>query len=817
MERYICLHGHFYQPPRENPWLEAIEQQDSAYPYHDWNERITAECYGPNARARILDGDDRIVDIVNNYSRISFNFGPTLLSWREEQAPEVYQAVLDADAESQERCSGHGSALAQAYNHMILPLANRRDKQSQVLWGIRDFEHRFGRRPEGLWLPETAVDTESLEVLAECGIRFTVLAPSQARRVRPLGGRAWKDVSGGRIDPSRAYEARLPSGRRIALFFYDGPISRSVAFEGLLRRGEYLADRLSGAFSETRDWPQLVHIATDGETYGHHHRHGEMALAYALQHIEEQGLARLTNYGEYLERHPPTHQVEILERTAWSCVHGVGRWWEDCGCNSGGRPHWNQAWRTPLRNALDWLRDDLAPRFEAAASELLRDPWEARDRYVDVILDRSAESRERFFDGHERRELSQEEQVRVLQLMELQRHAQLMYTSCGWFFDDLSGIETVQVLHYAGAVLHLGRELFGEGTEPGFLERLDEARSNLPEHDGGAALFEKRVRPGVVDLLKVGAHYAISSLFERYPERIRLYAYGVEREAQKVVEAGWARLVLGRANVWSEITRERVSLSYGALHSGQHTVVGGVREHRGEEAFETLVSDATAAFEQADFAEAVRVMDRHFESSSDSLKTLFKDEQRKLLGLILESTLEQTGALYGQVYEKNAPLMRFIGGLGVPLPRVLRVTAEYVLNSSLQALFQAEQPDLDRARALLDAADREGAELDRDGLSFVVARSLERLMEEFHRAWAEREPLARLSATARFAGALPFEVDLSRTQDLYWDLRRGVYPGQRAAGDEASRAWCGAFEELGADLGMAPPEAERASDDLPPQ
>ena len=403
MERYICIHGHFYQPPRENPWLEAIERQDSAYPYHDWNQRITAECYRPNARARILDEKDRIIDIGNNYSRISFNFGPTLLSWLEEQAEEVYRAVTKADAESRDRFSGHGSAMAQAYNHMILPLANRRDKETQVRWGIRDFERRFARRPEGLWLPETAVDVETLEVLAGEGLAFTVLAPSQATRVRPIGGRAWKDVSGARIDPSRAYEARLPSGRRIALFFYDGPISRAVAFEGLLRKGEYLAGRLAGAFSEGRDWAQLVHIATDGETYGHHHRQGEMALAYALRHIEAQGLARLTNYGEYLERHPPTHQVEIFDRTAWSCVHGVGRWWTDCGCNSGSYPGWNQAWRTPLRNALDWLRDELAPRFESAAGELLKEPWRARDAYVDVILDRAAESRARFLEEHRAR------------------------------------------------------------------------------------------------------------------------------------------------------------------------------------------------------------------------------------------------------------------------------------------------------------------------------------------------------------------------------------------------------------------------------
>jgi alpha-amylase/alpha-mannosidase (GH57 family) len=525
LERYICIHGHFYQPPRENPWLEAIELQDSAYPFHDWNERITAECYAPNARARVLDGQDRIIDIVNTYSRISFNFGPTLLAWLEAKAPEVYRAVLEADGLSQERFWGHGSAIAQVYNHMILPLANERDKRTQVLWGIRDFESRFGRRPEGMWLAETAVDTHTLEALADAGIAFTILAPSQARRVRPLGGRSWRDVSGGRIDPSRVYEAKLPSGRRIALFFYDGPISRAVAFEGLLRRGEYLADRLAGAFDDSREWPQLVHIATDGETYGHHHRQGEMALAYALRHIEEQGLARLTNYGAYLEKHPPTHQVEILESTAWSCVHGVGRWWTDCGCNSGGHPGWNQSWRNPLRNALDWLRDELAPRFEGAARELLVDPWAARDAYIDVVLDRSPESRARFLESHRTRDLTPQDERRVSQLMELQRHALLMYTSCGWFFDELSGIETVQVIQYAGAALHLAGQLFGDGLEEGFRGRLAEARSNLPEHGDGARIYDTWVKPAVVDLLKVGGHYAISSLFERYPEEMRLYAY----------------------------------------------------------------------------------------------------------------------------------------------------------------------------------------------------------------------------------------------------------------------------------------------------
>ena len=468
MDRYLCIHCHFYQPPRENPWLEIIEQQDSAYPYHDWNERITAECYAPNATSRILTPDDRIIRIVNNYSRISFNVGPTLLSWLADRAPETYQAILDADRESHDRFSGHGSAIAQVYNHMIMPLANRRDKQSQVVWGIRDFEYRFHRDPEGMWLAETAVDIETLEVLAANGIKFTVLAPSQAKAERRETTSKFKNVEGGKIDPTRPYICNLPSGRSISLFFYDGPISRAVAFEGLLSDGERFANRLISGFTENRRWKQLMHIATDGETYGHHHHKGEMALSYALHHIETKKLAQLTNYGEYLTINPPTHEVEIIENAAWSCSHGLGRWSTDCGCNSGSKPGWNQAWRAPLRNALDHLRDSLIEPFETAASELLLDPWLARDEYVNIVLDRGDDSLNRFLATHARRGLSEAEIGTVLSLLEMQRHAMLMYTSCGWFFDELSGLETVQVIMYAGRTLQLAQRLFPDHHEQKF-------------------------------------------------------------------------------------------------------------------------------------------------------------------------------------------------------------------------------------------------------------------------------------------------------------------------------------------------------------
>ncbi|MBI3962495.1 MAG: DUF3536 domain-containing protein, partial [Deinococcus sp.] len=650
--RYICIHGHFYQPPRENPWLEAIEVQDSAYPNHDWNEQITDECYAPNGASRILDERGRIVKIVNNYAKLSFNFGPTLLCWLESQAPYVYQAILGADRKSQELFSGHGSALAQAYNHMIMPLASRRDKQTQVVWGLRDFVHRFGRPPEGMWLPETAVDLETLEVLSRLGIQFTILAPHQAKRVRKRGSRTWHDASGGRIDPTMAYQLHLPSGRRISLFFYDGPISRAVAFEGLLGNGEHFARRLLGGFSDARTWPQLLHIATDGETYGHHHRHGDMALAYALHYLESNQVAQITNYGEYLAKHPPTHEVEIIENTSWSCAHGIERWRAHCGCNSG-RGGWSQAWRTPLRQALDWLRDTLAPQYQEKARTLLKDPWAARSDYIQVLLDRSLKNMERFWAAQATRQLNEAEQSTALKLLELQRHAMLMFTSCGWFFDELSGIETVQVLQYAGRAIQLAEELFGNQVESLFLERLQQAKSNIAEHRDGASVFEKFVKPAMVDLQKVGAHYALSSLFEPYGEQARIYCYTISREDYRSLEAGKAKLAVGRARITSEITREAAALSFAALHLGDHNLNGGARVFLGQQAYLTMVQEVIEAFAQADLPTVIRLLDKHFGTSTYSLKLLFRDERRKILDLILNSTLAEAEAAYRQIYEHH--------------------------------------------------------------------------------------------------------------------------------------------------------------------
>ena len=803
MANYICIHGHFYQPPRENPWLEAIEYQDSAYPYHDWNQRITAECYEPNAVARILDGSGRIDRIVNNYANISFNFGPTLLSWLKAEARETYEKIILTDKLSQERFSGHGSALAQGYNHAILPLCNRRDKLTQIRWGIRDFEFRFGRMPEAMWLPETAVDLETLDLMAKRGLKFAVLAPNQAKRVRKRGERHWRNVPNASIDPSMAYEIVLPSGRRMALFFYDGPISRAVAFEKLLSNGSHFANRLTGAFVADRTWPQLVHIATDGETYGHHQPFGDMALAYALHSIESSNLARLTNYGEFLEKHPATHLVDIWENSSWSCLHGVGRWKENCGCNSGMHPGWHQQWRAPLREALDWLRDCLSGLYDDEAIRLLKDPWEARNDYIDVIQDRSPESVDRFAAKHATRPLSEDERIRMLKLLEVQRHAMLMYTSCGWFFDELSGIETVQVIEYAGRAIQLGHSLFGNDFEARFLELLEKAPSNIPENQNGRVIFEKFVRPAIVDREKVLGHYAVSSMFQDYPERSEIYSYFVDRERYQALNAGREKLGLGLCRVTSKITHESAMLEFGVMYMGDHNVSGGVREHQSDESEEAMRKEMTEAFSRADLPEVVRLVDKHFGKSVFSLRSLFRDEQRRVLDIILKATNSDIETLHRQAFEKTAPLMRFLMDLGLELPPVFRSDATAVINARLRHAFEESEPNPDRIRELLDMAKFWHVELDSAGLGYVLRETIEKNAEAVFNHNGDPSSLQNLAGIVRLASGLPFKVNFYRTQNIYHDALKTVYPKLRESGekgDQDARTWVEQFKELGSML-----------------
>ncbi len=801
--RFICIHGHFYQPPRENPWLEAVETQDTATPYHDWNERITAECYGPNASSRILDARERIVKIVNNYAAISFNFGPTLLSWLEQQQPETYAAILDADRASGERFGGHGSALAQAYNHMILPLANARDQRTQVRWGIRDFEKRFGRKPEAMWLPETAVDVASLEALAAEGIVFTILEPHQAWRWRKMGDDDWTEQAGA-IDPTMPYRCNLPSGRSIDLFFYNGPISRAVAFEHLLARGEDFAHRLLGAFEEGPKHPQLVNIATDGETYGHHHRKGDMALAYALDYIDEQKLSRIMNYGQFLAEVPPTHEVEIVERTAWSCDHRLGRWERDCGCSTGGNAGWNQQWRTPLRAALDWLRDECVTIFENLGTGLLHDPWEARDDYINVVLDRSEDNVDRFLARHAVDEIGH---VTALELLEMQRNAMLMYTSCGWFFNDVSGIETVQVLHYAGRVIQLAEKISGRSLELAFLERLASAHSNLPQHGDGRQIYEREVRPMRVDLRRVAAHYAVASLFDNFAHDDRVYCYRVRQNDFESLRAGRARMAIGSITVTSLITREESSFEFTVIHLGETELTGGVRPAAKPEYFEAMKRDLSEDLRVNGISSVIRVLDEYFAGAPLlSIRALFRDEQRRILNMLCDTTLSEAESAFRQLHERYDPLMRFHAALGVPLPRVLRTAAEFDVNMQVRRMAAADDLPLGDLESRLRESRDEQVLLDETTL-MSLTQAVARAAGAFSRSPDNLELLERwetLVAIVREAGV---GVDLRRPQNEYYRLKKSVRPVTAAnAGNGSSSAnrWLQHFDSLGEKLSISP-------------
>lgn len=820
---FICVHAHFYQPPRENPWLETVEIQPSAAPFHDWNDRITSECYAPNGASRIVNTENEIIRIINNYSRISFNFGPTLLSWLQANTPRVYRAILDADAASQQRFSGHGSAMAQAYNHIILPLANRRDKITQVQWGIADFKSRFNRDPEGMWLPETAVDIESLDIMAEHGLKFVVLAPHQCKRVLPIiaEGSApasfskWTVTPGDAVTTTRAYRVRLPSGRNIAAFFYDGGRSRAIAFEGLLNSGDAFYNRLISGFSPNSRDPQLVHVATDGESYGHHHRYGDMALAWMLQHIEQTEGVHLTNYGEFLEKFPPKWEAEIEENTSWSCAHGVERWRSNCGCNT--HPGWSQQWRAPLRQSLDWLRDSVDAFAQRAAISLGFDLDRARNGYIKVVLARNCsdtcenlpESSE-FLTEFIPQARTPETRVAALKLMELERHALLMFTSCAWFFDEISGIETVQIIAYASRVLQLAAELFGPNAaelEDEFVRRLTEAKSNLPEIGNGGAVYRKFVQPQKIGLKQVAAHYAISSVFTAYTDDTTVFCYSVCRHAFDVFSSGHARLVIGRGRITSNITEESDMVVFAVLHLGDHNLTAAVKRWSGalESDYDPLCDSLKNAITQADIADAIRIIDRQFSelgpdgkhqpTHTYSLTSLFQDEQRRILGLILRSTLAEVEASISAIYETQASLLHFLSQNQLPRPQALLLAADFAVNAGLRDALRSDPFDSVKIRALLEVAESDKIELDRQELSYIAGDRMKQSMVELLDHIGSTECLDNALALARTLNLFPFDMRIWQSQNLWHQALI-----KTRANTDLAKEWTNRFLELGRQL-----------------
>ncbi|HZX94018.1 MAG TPA: DUF3536 domain-containing protein [Myxococcales bacterium] len=777
--RAVCVHGHFYQPPRENPWIEEVEVQDSAAPFHDWNERIAAECYGPNGAARLKNGHGRICDIVNNYVHLSFNFGPTLLAWLERQAPEIYRNVLDADARSLAD-RGHGNAIAQAYSHAILPLCNDRDLRTQIRWGVADFRQRFRREPEGIWLPETAADLRTLQAVHAEGIRFTVLSPYQCRRVRAPGG-AWEDATGARFDPARPYLVRLPSGALFPVFFYDGPIARAVAFGEGLGSGDDLVKRLEAGFSEARKHDEVLTVAVDGETFGHHRKGGDEVLAAAIRKLSQRDDIRLINLAQALELFPPTHEAEVYEGSSWSCAHGLERWRSDCTCSAGGQQGWRQSWRAPLREALDGLRDRLADLYEREAAQLLRDPWRARDEFVEVVLDPERRDAAAFVARQALHEPSPPERVKALQLLEMQRQAMLMYTSCGWFFSEVSGLETVQILKYAARALQLAREACGAELEAPFKAALEQAPSNLPERLNARRVYEQEVQPSIASLETVAAHYAIAGLVEDFPRRARIFCHEVQTSFRRREDAGTAALSLARIEVRSLITQEQVDLTTSVLHFSGADFRCGVRPYDAAR-FSRTAELLFDAFNRLSLAQVLREVDREFPSRDYSLRDLFLDERREVAGRLLRETMARYESDYLQIYDANRRLIEFLREIDSPVPRPLQVAADVaVTHEAVETARRLAAGKLEPGLAqgeligLSQVAQRLGARIDLaavGGPYLAAARAL------FDRALAGRKEAALHAADLiSLSGALGLHLDLWNIQNALWHaVREGTWP-----------------------------------------
>lgn len=805
MEKYVCIHGHFYQPPRENPWLEYVELQDQAYPHHDWNARITEECYRQNAASRILSPDKKILNIVNNYSKMSFNFGPTLLSWLEKYAPDVYENILEADKQSQGYFGGHGAAIAQPYNHIIMPLANRQDKITQIRWGLEDFQQRFGRKSEGMWLPETAVDIETLDIMAEHGIKFTILSPAQAKRIRRISDSNWYNINREQIDTTQPYLCKLPSGKTINLFFYHGPLANDVAAGRILTNGEVFAEKLLWLLEYDDRPAKLAHIATDGETFGHHHRFTDMALAYCIHHIETRNAAKITVYGEYLEKFPPTYEAEIYEHSSWSCIHGVERWRSNCGCHTGRFPSGKQQWRQPLRQAMDWLRDQIVPLYETEMKKFTADVWQARNKYIKVIKDRSTANINLYLQQISNREIPDNEKITMLKLLEMQRSLLLMFTSCGWFFDDISGIETVQIMQYAARAMQLAKEVFGRDFEPEYENILEKAESNVREFGNGRKVYDGLVKTAIIDLNRVGAHLAASLIFDKCDQPQKVYCYSTHIESCQRTEAGIQTLAVGRASIQSDIVLEKNLVDFAVLHFGDHNLVCAVNKRTDDAAFNQIQEELEKAFLDGRTNEIMQMMSTFFGEHSYSLWHLFKDRQRQVINELLSETSNEVEALLRGVYEKNYSIMQIMRSMRMPLPSALCNPAEFIVNIDLRKALRAEDFDPRLLKRIVRQVVDFSLRIDTLMLRYEASNRINSLMVRLRQTPDDIKLLEKISTGLGILLNILPELDLQTAQNIFYRMTKTHYTAMRTkcqSGDKTSGDWCRHFHNLANYLGI---------------
>jgi alpha-amylase/alpha-mannosidase (GH57 family) len=818
---FVVIHGHFYQPPRENPWIEEIEEEHGAQPFYNWNERIAAECYTPNACARVYDGQGRILNIVNNYGYLNYNFGPTLLSWLADHAPLTYERLLAADRASQARL-GHGNAIAQAYNHVILPLATPRDRETEVIWGLTDFEVRFGRRAEALWLPETAVNYPTLATLVEHGLKYVILSPHQAKRVRPLTGGPWEPVTGETLDTTQPYRCFLPEGAGdpaqrhfIDVFFYDGQVASEISFGDLLVDSYRLVERLTARFNPAKAGPQLMHVATDGENYGHHKKFGELALAHALTEALPQKGFTVTNYGAFLELSPPRLMVELAlgprgEGSSWSCAHGVERWRGDCGCATGGNPRWHQRWRTPLREAFDDLNQRLGRIFEEEGGKYLRDPWAARNSYIEVILDRRPEVLQRFFDREGRPGLPREQWVTALRLLEMQRHVLLMYTSCGWFFADVAGLETLQVLKYAARALQLGQYAADTPLEEPFLTLLEKAVSNHPEEGNGRRIFERRIKPAVVDFPKIVNHWVISWLKARERQcPTHIYHFRVDPRDLEVETHASLSLASGRLTVASGITQATQELAFFTAHLGSYLYRTQVLRNPTPIDYLALKQELFKVLKSAP-EDLIPLLARRLGDTYLTVHDVFQEEKEQIFHDLLAANQEEAVAQVMHLFEEARPLLEAMAAEHLGLPRLYRALGEIALNRRLVLAlrrFESEPwllPASEEVALIIEEASRLNLKLESREGALILSRILERHLKDLA-AGLHLEAADRLQAFLTLMGRIPMQLNLLEPQNFFFRLLEEHFPAlaARSQRDPGARQLAETLVNLAGNLGFS--------------
>lgn len=736
-QRFLIIHGHFYQPPRENPWTERIDRQESASPYHDWNKRIAAECYLPNARSRRLDGYGRILTLVNNYEHISFNFGPTLLAWVEKHHPELYHQIVEADALSAGRRGGHGNAIAQVYNHIIMPLASLRDQETQIRWGVHDFRRRFGREPAGIWLAETAINETTLELLIDFGFRFIILSPFQAGRIRPLAGGKWLDVSTGNVltgMPYRCFGARKKRSRKrfIDIFFYDAQLSTDVSFNHLCRSGDTFADSVAAAYKRTGG--DLVTIATDGEIYGHHEPFADMALAYLIEKAARERGIEMTNFPAYLDSHEPAFEVQIKqgqkgEGTAWSCSHGVGRWKENCGCSTGAPEGWNQEWRSPLRKGLDELRDALAARFGEEGGGILADPWKARDEYIEIIENRSSEAAAGFVREREARELPDGDVARGVSLLEAQRNALLMYTSCGWFFNDISGIETTQLMKYAARAAELTGGNDAEKLESILLAELEKAVSNVETSGTGADLYRQEKKYSSVDGSFLAGQFVLTKHLECPDASPEAFGYEFEMVEEDSTEFDDESIRTGLFGMTSPFSLESRLFAYALILGPPAKVICMIREAAGPQKYDHLRARLDGLPEESDRKDIIRKFGGLFGGHVFAMRDLFPEDREEILYKLAARQIDGLEERLEQLYLEDRDMLRLFSETSITAPAVIRVPAETVLSRRLARELGSWERKLDTAglegvKAVLSEADFYGVSLDKSEISRLFTELL---------------------------------------------------------------------------------------------